>query len=375
MERQITALIVAVTILSSFCLSQERIYSTTDGVKFRVETVVDSLEIPWSLVFDREGNLYFTERPGRLQVLKKETKTPILIATIDEARHRGEGGLMGLALHPKFPENKFIYLSYTYEYRRGVANKVVSYRLLDGRLTERKEIIAHLPGSLVHNGCRIKFGPDGKLYITTGDAADREIAQDLGSLGGKILRVNDDGIIPADNPDPGSPVYAFGFRNPQGIDWHPITKTLFETEHGPSGFEGFGGGGDEVNIVEKGRNYGWPIIHHREQKAGLESPLLEYTPAVAPGSGMFYRGAAFPQFKHNYFFGGLRGQRIQRIVVTGKAPHSVVREEALLGEEFRRIRDVVEGPDGFIYFSTSNRDGRASPFSNDDRILRIVPVR
>jgi glucose/arabinose dehydrogenase len=353
---------------------KEKVYVTSDGIRFQVEEVLRNLEVPWSIVFDNGANMYFTERPGRLQMLRKGEKSPTLIARIDEVRHRGEGGLMGLALHPEFHKNGFLYLSYTFDFRRELANKVVRYRLSDGKLTDRREIVSHLPGSSVHNGCRIKFGPDGKLYVTTGDAADRDIAQDLGSLGGKILRLNDDGSIPADNPNAKSPIYALGFRNPQGIDWHPETRILFQTDHGPSGFDG-PGGGDEVNIIEAGKNYGWPIIHHQQRKSGLEAPFLEYTPAVAPASGAFYRGEAFPGFRNNFFFGGLRGQRLQRVVVSDDTPHRLIFQEALLQGEFRRIREVALGPDGFIYFSTSNRDGRATPFESDDRILRIVPVR
>ncbi|GJQ21875.1 MAG: hypothetical protein HBSIN02_22300 [Bacteroidia bacterium] len=316
--------------------------------------------------------MYFTERSGKLSVLRPGKQQADLIAEIPDVIHQGEGGLMGLALHPQFKANRLLYISYTFRLKAGLANKVDRFELRNGRLQGRKTIVPYLPGSSVHNGCRLKFGPDGKLYVTTGDAADREIAQDPGSLGGKILRLNDDGSIPADNPSPGSPLYALGFRNPQGIDWHPLSGLLFETEHGPSGFDG-PGGGDEVNIVDPGRNYGWPVIHHREMKEGYESPLLEYTPAVAPASGMFYRGTAFPGFRNSFFFGCLRGARIQRVVLDPGNPRIVKFEESLLKGEFGRIREVAEGPDGFIYFSTSNTS-RGRPAKDDDRILRIVPI-
>ncbi|HKP71934.1 MAG TPA: PQQ-dependent sugar dehydrogenase, partial [Pyrinomonadaceae bacterium] len=205
------------------------------------------------------------------------------------------------------------------------------------------------------------------------------IAQRLDSLGGKTLRLNDDGTVPPDNPFVNQPgarpeIFSYGHRNAQGLDFQPGTGLMFQTEHGPSGFDG-PGGGDEVNIVERGKNYGWPVIHHRDARAGLESPLLEYTPAVAPASGMFYRGSAaggFPQFRGNFFFGNLRGECIIRVVLEGRR---VVTQERLFERQYGRIRDIAEGPDGAIYFSTSNRDGRGKPASDDDRIFRLVPVK
>jgi glucose/arabinose dehydrogenase len=186
--------------------------------------------------------------------------------------------------------------------------------------------------------------------------------------------VNDDGSVPEDNPFVGqsearSEIWSLGHRNAQGLDFQPGTGLMFQTEHGPSGNDG-PGGGDEVNIVKKGGNYGWPIIHHRQGRQGLESPLLEYTPAVAPASGMFYSGKTLPDFNGNFFFGCLRGETIIRVVLDGS---NVVRQERLFAGQYGRIREVAQGPDGAIYFSTSNRDGRGSPAANDDRIMRIVP--
>jgi aldose sugar dehydrogenase len=254
--------------------------------------------------------------------------------------------------------------------------RVARYRETPGGFTDRKIIIEDIPATYLHAGCRLRFGPDGKLYITTGDATKRELAQQLDSLAGKTLRLNDDGTVPGDNPFVGRAnarpeIWTYGNRNAQGIDFQPGTNLLFETEHGPSGFDG-PGGGDEVNILERGKNYGWPVIHHRATQEGMESPLLEYTPACAPGSGMFYRGAAFPAFKGNFFFGCLRGTRMIRVTLDGRR---VVSQENLLEGKYGRIRDIAEGPDGLIYFSTSNRDGRGSPASDDDRIMRLVPVK
>lgn len=345
-------------------------------VKFQVETFVGGLQVPWSIVFAPDGRMIFTERPGRVRVVENGRLRDAPLATIDDVRAASESGLMSLALHPEFAANHLLYLAYAYAGDGGQRVRVVRYRETGSALVDRKVLIENIPAAQYHAGCRLRFGPDGKLYITTGDATERSLAQRLDSLAGKTLRLNDDGSVPTDNPFVGQQnsrpeIWSYGHRNAQGLDWQPGTNLQFQTEHGPSGFDG-PGGGDEVNIVERGKNYGWPTIHHRESRAGMESPLLEYTPAVAPASAMFYRGSAFPQFRGNFFFGCLRGETIIRVVLDGRR---VVSQERLLEKKFGRIRDVTEGPDGAIYFSTSNKDGRGTPASNDDRILRLVPVK
>ncbi|HXG92405.1 MAG TPA: PQQ-dependent sugar dehydrogenase [Blastocatellia bacterium] len=349
--------------------------SLSDPVRFRVETVATGLEVPWSIVFAPDGRILFTERPGRLRVIENGKLRNEPLVTINDVALGAESGLMGLALHPQFAQNHLLYLSYTYR-EGGMRARVVRYRETGDALTERRVIIENIPAASIHSGVRLHFGPDGKLYITTGDAAERELAQRLDSLAGKILRLNDDGSVPPDNPfvnqEGARPeIWSYGHRNPEGFDWQPATNLMFDTDHGPSGFDG-PGGGDEVNIVERGKNYGWPAIHHQQTQEGMESPLLEYTPSVAPASGMFYRGTAFPDFKNNFFFGCLRGKCMIRVVLDGRR---VIFQERLLQNDYGRIRDVAEGPDGAIYFSTSNRDGRGSPAQNDDRILRLVPVK
>jgi len=344
------------------------------AVKFRVETVVSGLEVPWSIAWAPDGRMIFTERPGRVRIFQNGKLRPEPLFVVPDVEPSGESGLMSLALHPQFASNHWLYLSYAYK-GDGQRVRVVRYRESDAGLTDPKVIIDNIPAAQFHAGCRLRFGPDAKLYITTGDATQRELAQQLDSLAGKTLRLNDDGTVPSDNPFVGQAnarpeIWTYGNRNGQGIDFQPGTNLCFETEHGPSGFDG-PGGGDEVNILEKGRNYGWPLIHHTQTRAGLESPLLEYTPACAPGSGMFYRGATFPQFKGNFFFGCLAGKRLIRVVLDGRR---VVRQENLLAGKYGRIRDVAEGPDGNLYFSTSNRDGRGSPATDDDRIIRLTPV-
>ena len=342
---------------------------------FTVETVIPNLEVVWSIVWAPDGRMFFTERPGRVRVFENGKLRPQPAFVVPDVEPRGESGLMSLALHPQFASNHLLYLSYAYN-SNGQQVRVVRYRETPKGFVDRKVIIEKVPAAQFHAGCRLRFGPDGKLYITTGDATDRQIAQQLNSLGGKILRLNDDGTVPSDNPFVGRAnarpeIWAYGSRNAQGIDFQPGTNLLWETEHGPSGFDG-PGGGDEVNIIERGKNYGWPEIHHRQTREGMESPVLEYTPACAPGSGMFYRGSQFSQFQGNFFFGCLVGRRIIRVVTSGR---QVVSQENLLEGKYGRIRDIAEGPDGYIYFSTSNRDGRGSPASDDDRILRLVPVK
>ena len=343
-------------------------------VRFRVETIAANLEVPWAIAFAPDGRIFFTERPGRVRVIENGRLRPEPVVTIRDVEPTGESGLMDLSLHPQFVSNHYLYLAYVYR-GSGERVRVLRFREMAGGLAEPLVIIENIPAARFHAGTRARFGPDGKLYITTGDATERELAQRLDSLAGKTLRLNDDGSIPPDNPFVGQQnarpeIWSYGHRNAQGIDWQPGTEAQFQTEHGPSGFDG-PGGGDEVNIVERGQNYGWPLIHHLQTKQGMVTPLLEYTPAVAPASAMFYRGEAFPQFRGNLFFGALKGECLIRVTLDG---WRVARQERLLQGQYGRIREVAEGTDGAIYFSTSNRDGRGAPALNDDRILRLVPA-
>ncbi|MEJ7860367.1 MAG: PQQ-dependent sugar dehydrogenase [Pyrinomonadaceae bacterium] len=348
--------------------------------KFKVETVATNLEVVWSIVFAPDGRTFFTERPGRLRVIENGKLRSETLAVISEVEPSGESGLMGMALHPQFASNHFLYLAYAYQKNGNQHVKVVRYRETGTELIDAKMIVEMIPAARYHAGTRLKFGLDGKLYITTGDATKQSQGQELDTLGGKTLRLNDDGTVPADNPFAGQKgarpeIWTYGHRNAQGMDFQPETGLMFQTEHGPSLIDGVSlfkrSGGDEVNIVERGKNYGWAKISHKTKREGMETPIVEYSPAVAPASGMFYRGNLFPEFKGNFFFGALKGEAIIRLVFEGR---KVVSQERLLVKTHGRIREIAEAPDGSIYFSTSNRDGRGDASREDDRILRIVPT-
>jgi len=327
----------------------------------RLIEVASGLEVPWSIAFAPEGRIFVTERPGRLRVIRDGKLDPKPLHVFTDVVSRSEEGLMGLALHPRFHENGWLYVSYTARAGGALVARVVRYRDTGTSLVEPAVVVDKIPAARFHAGCRLRFGPDQKLYVTTGDATERDLAQELDSLAGKILRLNDDGSIPADNPIKGSPIFSYGHRNSQGIAWEPKSGRLYATEHGPSFFDG-PPGGDEVNFIVRGKNYGWPIIHHRKTREGLESPIAEYTPAHAPAGAAFWRG--------DFYFGCLRGEHLHRLRFGPDNPHQVVKDEELFGD-LGRIREVAAGPDGALYFSTSNRDGRGDPAATDDRIFRV----
>ncbi|MBI3842172.1 MAG: PQQ-dependent sugar dehydrogenase [Thaumarchaeota archaeon] len=212
------------------------------------------LQIPWEIAFAPDGRIFFTERVGTLRVIDNGVLADEPVGKVDVARV-GEGGLLGLSLDPDFEKNHYLYLYYTYSDFLNLYNRVSRFTELNNKISEEKILLDKIPAQSIHDGGRIKFGPDGKLYATTGDSANPSSSQDLKSLSGKILRINSDGTIPNDNPFADSPVYSYGHRNPQGLAWDPVTGVLFETEHGPSGENGMRAH-DEINIIEPGKNYG-----------------------------------------------------------------------------------------------------------------------
>jgi glucose/arabinose dehydrogenase len=342
-------------------------FTTPDGIRLGVQTIVTNVEIPWSLAFAPDGRLFFTERPGRVRVYQNGQLLPAPALTLSDVRAAGEGGLLGIALHPNFGQNHFVYLLYTADSSAGAVNRLARYRELNNTLAERAVLAEDMAAATIHDGGRIRFGPDNMLYVTMGDASNPANAQSLSSLNGKILRFNDDGSRPADDPF-SSPLWTWGHRNPQGLDWHPMTGDLWATEHGQIG-------NDEINIIRKGRNYGWPAIEGAATRPDMETPVRFYSPAIAPSGGSFYSGTRVPGLRANFFFGALAGMHIHRVILDAADPTRIASTERWLENRFGRIRDVVAGPDGALYFCTSNRDGRGSPVATDDRIARIVPVQ
>lgn len=364
------ALLVA---LLTACLSCAQTPAQSPGARpsITVETLVKGLETPWAIAFAPDGRIFISERPGRIRVVKNGQLQSEPWLTLDVAE-AGEAGLMGLALDPHFAKNHLVYVAYTYRSRTGrLQNRLV--RLSDdpktGKGTIDKVLVDNVAGSNNHDGGRVKFGPDGKLYWTMGDAQNTAFAQDLRSLNGKILRLNPDGTIPSDNPLPNSPVYSYGHRNPQGLAWQPGTGRLYATEHGPSGFQGCCR--DEVNYIEPGKNYGWPTIRGDQTKEGMVSPILHSgeNETWAPGGATFVtRGP----WAGSLLFTGLRGQALYRLTLDPNDPRKVSAFERLFQRQFGRLRDVAEGPDGALYILTSNRDGRGQPGSDDDQVLRLT---
>jgi quinoprotein glucose dehydrogenase len=290
---------------------------------------------------------------------------------------------MGLALHPDFPREPWVYVMYTTQAGGRVINRVSRFREAAGRGTAEEVVIDALPGALNHNGGRIIFGPDGMLYVSAGDAYHPMISQDLSSPGGAILRVTPEGRVPADNPWANTPIWARGLRNPNGLAFRPRDGTLFAGDNGPTSewvnprvFDR-----DELNLIRRGANYGWPLVVAAASQPGLEDPLLSWIPSTPPGALLFYDATLMPQLRGDLFYSTLAGQALLRIRFLDPAqPNRVTAVERWFNSGprgspvFGRLRALTVGPDGAIYVGTSNRDGRGNPSAGDDRILRLRPA-
>lgn len=338
--------------------------------EYKVEAIATNLFVPWSIVFTDENRILVSERNGKIRVIIKEKLQEKPLHIFQDISSQSEEGLMGMALDPNYTSNKYLYLCLAYPKGNALFDKILRFKDNEDHLSDETVIVDNIPAARYHAGCRLQFGPDEKLYITTGDATERNKAQNLNVLNGKILRINPDGSIPKDNPYKNSPIWSYGHRNPQGIDWYPGTDILYETEHGPSTFDG-PPGGDEVNIIKKGENYGWPLVSHENNKKGLIAPKLVFTPAEAPASGMFYTSDKLPQFTNTFLFGTLKGEGIIKLNIDEEDPRNILSHKKLFHKQYGRIREIAQSPNGDIYFSTSNRDGRGPLFEGDDKIYKI----
>ncbi len=308
----------------------------------QVTVIAEGLDTPWAIAFLPDGNLLVTERNGNLKKVDVKSSSKVeTIAKIDEVLQIGEGGLLGVTLHPDFNNNNYLYLYYTYSGSEdNTLNRVSRFTFSDKKLIDEKIIIDQIPGASNHNGGRIKFGPDNMLYITTGDASEPSLAQDKNSLAGKILRVTDDG----------AKVYSYGHRNPQGLAWDD-QGNLWAAEHGSSTK-------DELNKIEEGKNYGWPTIQGTEQISGMETPIINSGSDTWAPSGLAFKDGKF-------YFSALRG------VSLFSFDPSTKELKRYLKNEYGRLREAIVGPDGNLYITTSNKDGRGNPAESDDRILKI----
>jgi glucose/arabinose dehydrogenase len=336
--------------------------------RFRVQTMVDGLVHPWSLAFLPDGTLLITERPGRLRVVRDGRLLPQAVSGLPAIAARGQGGLLDVVPHPRFADNHQIYFSYAAAGEGGLTTRVARGRFDAERLalSEVQVLFEALPRSRRshHFGSRLVFDRQGYLYITVGDRGDMDRAQQLDDHAGSVLRLHDDGRVPADNPfvgrqDVRPEIYSYGHRNPQGMTLHPDSGAVWLHEHGARG-------GDEINVVRPGRNYGWPVITHGvdytylpigigTHKEGMEQPLHHWTPSIAPSGMAFYSGDVFPRWRGNLFVGALVRTHLARLVLDGE---KVVAEEQLLTSLGRRIRDVRQGPDGRLWLLTDHDPGQ-----------------
>ncbi len=351
--------------------------STVVDSGYRATTVVEDLRIPWEMRFLPDGRLLVTEREGRIVVADVGSGMVTEVGRIDVSA-RGEGGLMGLALDPAFSENSTIYVSYTYSGSNGRGNRVSRFVMqgLDTgtpRLGPETVLVEGIPAGTNHDGSRVAFGPDGYLWVTTGDAGDGDRAQRMDSLAGKVLRMTSDGQPApgnpfADQPYPFSLIYTLGHRNPQGLAFHPASDVSFVTEHGPSD-------NDEVNRLAAGGNYGWPDLRGIVQTPGFVDPLITWSPTIAPAGALFCAEGTMGPLGGTFLFVTLKEQDLRVLVPSEPGDLlSVAEERILFDERFGRLRAIAQGPDGALYLGTSNHDGRGDPGPGDDRIIRIEPA-
>ena len=322
------------------------IYTQTNAVEYKDYVVVDNLDTPWSIDFLPNGNIIFTERPGKIKIFNGDTVKVIGQLEVTEV---SESGLLGVAVDPDFAKNNFIYLYYTYNQADNSYNRISRFHF-DSEIRQEEILIDNIPFAKYHDGGRIKFGPDNKLYITTGDALKPNSAQDINSLAGKILRINKDGSIPKDNPFDNY-IYSYGHRNSQGLAWHK--DKLFASEHGPFRH-------DEINMIVKGGNYGWPATCEEQDKQ-TRKPLKCYLDFTLAPSGITF-------FRNKLYIACLRGKQLREITFTDDYK---IKDERVILDNVGRIRTVVKN-DSALFIATNNRDGRGNPGKYDDKLIKLI---
>ena len=337
--------------------------------KVKTQVVVSGLEVPWGIAFLPSGDMLVTERPGRIRLVRGGALVPDLVATVPLAPG-GESGLLGIALHPNFAQNHFFFVYATVD-AGGRQNRIEQWKLSDDSTsaTFDKVVRGGIAAAQFHDGGRLRIGPDGMLYVGTGDARSPDLSQDANSPNGKILRLTPEGGVPSDNPIKDNPAYVLGLRNVQGFDWLDAT-TLVIADHGPSG-ELNRSGHDEIDVAKPGENMGWPTIYGCGTSGSLVRPKLTWKDAVPPGGAAIYRGTAITEWKDSVLVGVLGSTHLHRVVFD--AERRVSSHEVYFKNELGRIREVISGPDGELYITTSNCDGRGSCPSDKDKILKIVP--
>ena len=338
---------------------------TSEKHRFTLTVLSDELDHPWALAFLPNGDMLVTERSGSLRIFRGGKLDPTPIAGVPEVAAVNQGGLLDVALDPDFAENRTIYLSFSAPGSGGQGTEVARARLAGGRLEDVKVILeaGNKSGGGRHFGSRLVFDRDGFLYVTSGDRGTPDRSQDNRDLAGTVSRIKSDGSVPPDNPFVGKSgarpeIFTYGHRSPQGLALHPETGRLWQHEHGPRG-------GDELNLLEPGANYGWPVITYGKSyagfkigegtaKPGMEQPVRYWVPSISPSGMSFYTGKAFPNWQGNLFLGALSAGVLVRLELDGE---TVVHEERMLEDFGERIRDVRQGPDGKLYILTDSSDG------------------
>lgn len=355
---------------SATCLEVTDGFGPTGTVAVKTEVVASGLEVPWGMAVLPDGAILVTERPGRIRRVENGNVLPDPVATI-AVGGSDEGGLLGLELHPDFATNRQFYIYLTASAGDATENRVERWVLTaDGKTaTKDRDIFTGIPAAKFHDGGRIRFGPDGMLYIGTGDARSTPNSQDPATPSGKLLRVTPDGDIPSDNPFPGSAVFLLGIRNTQGFDWRD-NETLYVTDHGPSG-ELLRSNYDEVTVAKAGDNLGWADIYKCEVKDGMLAPSITWATAAPPGGAAVYRGDAIPEWRGDLLIGTLKSMHLQRVRFK-QGSSDVELHEVYFQGSHGRLREVRMGTDGHLYLTTSNCDGRGSCGADKDQILRVV---